>query len=131
MSELYISVLEFQMGSPDVHPKYKFPTDYDCNPVRYHVVKVPSEAKGGIYNQRRVIYSFEKNERGVDKEGMRYFSKVSTRADVDELLYWESELGYINLTGPDAHERVDHDSVWDFFDYIGYNRKIKKFKEVA
>lgn len=103
-----------------------------------HTIKVPDEhPRGGWYRQMTSFSGFHHRalNRWHDYWREKYYDTHPNARirfhDWDEVSegIWEDARKANNIEWPEPIE-ITHESMWDFYDYIGYNHKNKSVKQI-
>jgi hypothetical protein len=96
-------------------------TECDLNPdkyVCYHAFNLPNVSEPGFYRSVGSFNAFFNS----GKKG-RHWTKHKLYHQMDDIsLGWHKKC-YINL------ETIEHKDIWEFYKYIGYDYKRKKYME--
>lgn len=100
-----------------------------------HVLRIPEDVTGGRYRQLLSMEAFHKAEcKKVMKRTpyeRRYSRKFADEVH-DYLTTYKKTVCAKELARLFAHIGVKrHDSLWDFYQHIGYNYKFKRYEHQA
>lgn len=94
----------------------------DNQKVAIHLVPIPEFKEKDFYRIGVSFDAFFHSTRERNKSDKYFFYHRYTEDwEKDDLLYKMIEESENNLP------RIEHKSLWDFYDYIGYDRKRKKY----
>lgn len=96
----------------------KIDMEDDCKHKELHKIKIPEFAEKGFYRTTNSLNAFflSGKKRNMNKHILYFLDELGISRIKDEYeIKRDSELPVIN-----------HDNLYDFFEYIGYDRKKKK-----
>ena len=85
-----------------------------------HIIRFAKECKGGVYRQLVSYEAFRKRNRcNETKDNIKFHGEDTIALHVSAKL--------LNKKPSELMDFVKHDSVWDFYEYIGWDYKNKEF----